>query len=179
MAETIERIRGHVDTVEGFPKSGIRFYDIAPLLGSSAVFAEAVEVMAEGYKDVTKVAGFDARGFLFGVPLAQRLNAGCVMLRKPGKLPGETQRVDYDLEYGSDGVELQSGTITPEDTVVLVDDVIATGGTAMAGVELVRKTGAEIAGFSALIDLRELGGSQRILDAGVVVRALIEIAGEE
>ncbi len=179
MAETIERIKAHIDTVEDFPKPGIKFYDIAPLLGSSALFAETIELMADDIEGVTKVAAFDARGFLFGVPLAQRLKAGFVMLRKPGKLPGDTDSVAYDLEYGSDGLELQSGKITAEDRVVLVDDVIATGGTALAGVELVRNTGAEIANFTTLIDLKELGGSQRIIDAGVAVRAVLTVEGGE
>lgn len=176
--ESAYNFRDYIREIPDFPKPGIRFYDIAPLLGNGAVFAAAVDAMAAPLKDrVSKVAAFDARGFLFGGALAVSLGVGCVMLRKPGKLPGDIEAVSYDLEYGTNALELQTGMISPEDTVVLVDDVIATGGTALAGIELVRKCGAGVTEFCALIDLPELGGSAQILQEGVPVRALLRIDG--
>jgi adenine phosphoribosyltransferase len=168
--------RDHIRAVKDFPKPGILFYDIAPLLANGAVFSHLIDDMAsllEGQID--KVVGFDARGFVFGGAIAAKLGIGFTMLRKPGKLPGETERVGYSLEYGDNELELQAGMIDGGERVALVDDVIATGGTALAGIELVRKQGAKIVEFCSLIDLPRLGGSKRIIDAGVPVRAFLEL----
>lgn len=166
----------YLRTVEDFPKEGIEFQDIAPLVGNGAVFHALIEDMA-GMVDpaVTKIAGFDARGFVFGAALAHEMGLGLVMLRKPGKLPGNTMSVSFDLEYGSAEIELQEGVLDEDDTVLLVDDVIATGGTALAGIDLVRRSGASLSGFLGVIDLAELGGSKKIADAGVEVRSMVQI----
>lgn len=160
--------------VEDFPEPGIRFYDIAPLLGNNALFADAIRDMADPLRsEVDKVVGFDARGFIFGAPLALELGVGFAMLRKPGKLPGDVEQVEYGLEYGSNSLELQVGAVESGERVLLVDDVIATGGTAQAGIQLVRNQGAEVVGFSALVNLPHLGGSSAIQAAGVPVRTLV------
>lgn len=166
----------HIRVVEDFPKQGINFYDIAPLIGESAVFKGAVNEMAEPLVgNITKVVAFDARGFVFGSSVATEADAGLVMLRKPGKLPGLVLSEKYKLEYGEAELELQEGVLTEDDVVVLIDDVIATGGTALAGIKLVQKTKATIKEFCSLIDLEELGGSRRINEVGVAVRSLIKI----
>lgn len=164
----------YIREVADFPKSGINFYDIAPLLGQGAVFSSLIKDMSEPLRnEVTQVVSFDARGFLFGAAMAAELGVGCVMLRKAGKLPGDTHRIDYDLEYGSNALEIQADVLNQHDRAVLVDDVIATGGTALAGIELVRRSGASIVEFCALLDLPELGGSATINEAGVTVRAIV------
>ena len=174
-----EKIRGAIRTVEDFPKPGIRFYDIGPVLADAALFELSLRLMAEPLRGhVTKVVGFDARGFIFGGAIAALLGVGFVPLRKAGKLPGAVEQVSYDLEYGTNSLEIQKGLLSQEDTVVLVDDVIATGGTVLAGAELVQSEGATIVECCALIDLPSLGGSERIRAAGVPVRALIELGGE-
>lgn len=169
-------LQKYVREVEDFPTPGVRFYDIAPLLGDGAVFAAAVHEMAEPLRgNVDKVVGFDARGFLFGAAMAHELGVGFAMLRKPGKLPGAVERVEYNLEYGTNALEIQKGAVAVNERVAMVDDVIATGGTALAGIELVRRCGAKIVSFSTLIDLPHLGGSQQIHEAGVPVHAVMEL----
>ena len=149
----------HIRTVEDFPEPGILFYDIAPLIGNGAIFASLIREMAKPLRnEVTKVVGFDARGFIFAGAMATELGVGCSMLRKPGKLPGTTLQQKYELEYGNNVLEIQADALNDQDKVVLVDDVIATGGTAVAGIELVRKTGANIVQFCSLMDLVHLGG---------------------
>ncbi|MCA9331200.1 adenine phosphoribosyltransferase [Candidatus Saccharibacteria bacterium] len=164
--------------VPDFPEPGIDFYDIAPLLADHSLFSQAVSGLVTDVAQPTHVAGFDARGFLLATPVAQELGVGMVMLRKPGKLPGETERIAYDLEYGQNELEIQSDLIGEGDRVLLVDDVIATGGTACAGIELVRRAGAEVIGFHALIDIVHLLGSERIKQLGVPVHALVEVGVE-
>jgi len=175
---TAEQYKQHIRTVEDFPKPGVRFYDITPLLGEGAVFANVIADMAEPLAGkIDKVVSFDARGFIFGSAIAAKLMVGCVMLRKPGKLPGETKSMSYDLEYGSNTIEIQSDALQAGESVALVDDIIATGGTALAGIELVRSCGANIVEFCSLIDLPVLGGSDKIEAAGVPVRTLVEVGG--
>lgn len=170
----------HIRTVEDFPEKGIRFYDIAPLIGNGAIFASLIQEIAEPLRGkVTKVIGFDARGFIFGPAVAVELGVGFAMLRKPGKLAGETYSQTYDLEYGKNSLEIQRNAAGPEDEVLLIDDVIATGGTAVAGIELVRKTGARIVEFCSVIDLPHLGGSQKIAEQNVPVRSLTSFSGKE
>ncbi|MEO6109712.1 MAG: adenine phosphoribosyltransferase [Candidatus Saccharimonadales bacterium] len=164
----------HIRTIEDFPEPGILFYDIAPLLGNGAIFANAIHDMAEPLRGrVNQVVGLDARGFVFGAAMALELGVGLTMVRKAGKLPGETIQLDYALEYGTNTIELQTDTLGSKDKVVLVDDVIATGGTAVASVELVRRTGATIVEFCSAIDLPSLGGSELIKATDVPVRSLV------
>jgi adenine phosphoribosyltransferase len=173
-------LQSYVREVEDFPKEGILFYDVAPLIGNGAVFAAAVHELAEPLRgNVDKIVGFDARGFLFGAAMAHELGIGFAMLRKPGKLPGKVESTAYALEYGNDGLELQSDAVDEGERVALVDDVIATGGTARAGIELVRRRGAHIVEFTALIDLPRLGGSKAIEAEGVPVRTIMSFGGKE
>ncbi|TLM97730.1 MAG: adenine phosphoribosyltransferase [Actinobacteria bacterium] len=153
-----------IRNVEDWPKEGIVFKDITPLLASPEGFREAIDTLAETYVDtgVTKVMGAEARGFIFGGALAYKLGAGFVPARKPGKLPWNTTAFTYDLEYGTDTLEVHVDAFGPGDKVVIVDDVLATGGTAAAKAALVQATGAEIAGFAFLIELDFLGGREKL-----------------
>ena len=171
--------KDYIRQVPDFPKQGITFYDIAPLIGNGRVFTKLIADMARPVqKEATKIVAFDARGFIFGGAIASLLGIGCVMLRKPDKLSGDTYTASYDLEYGSNSLQIQSDSLGTQDSVVLVDDVIATGGTALAGIELVQRCGARVLEFCALIDLPDLGGSERITTAGVQVRALTSYSGD-
>lgn len=156
--------------IPDFPKSGIIFKDITPLLASPDGFRQAIETLAEEYSDsgITKVLGAEARGFIFGGALAYRLGAGFVPARKPGKLPWETTKAEYQLEYGIDTLEMHMDAIGPEDVVLIVDDVLATGGTAAAKALLATSTGARLAGFAFLIELDFLGGRSKLSDVSIV-----------
>jgi len=158
------QIRDAVREVPDFPKPGILFKDITPVLLDPRLFEAATEAMAAPFMDarVTRVVAIESRGFLFGAPIAQRLTAGLVPVRKPGKLPAARARVEYVLEYGTDALEMHADAIGAEDRVLIVDDVLATGGTAEAAGRLVRSKGASIAGFSFLIELGFLSGRQRL-----------------
>ncbi len=168
--------REYVRSAEDFPERGVEFYDISPLLGNGAVFASLIEDLSYPIEDkVDKIIGFDARGFLLAGAMATRLGCGMAMLRKPGKLPGDIFTASYDLEYGSNSLAMQTDAIHHGERVVLVDDVIATGGTALAGVELVRRAGGDIVEMCSAIDLPHLGGSRKLALADVAVRSLITI----
>ena len=148
------------------------------MLASAAAFAEAVEMLAQPFVDsaVIVFAGIEARGLLFGPPIAQRLGVGFVPLRKPGRLPSEVLGMDYDLEYGSDRLELHADALDAESRVLLVDDVLATGGTMTAAIDLVALTGASVVGASVLIDLVALGGAAKIGSSGpTVLHSVLEV----
>lgn len=155
--------------VPNFPKPGIVFKDITPLLLDGAAFARATAMMARPFETarITRVVAIEARGFLLGGPVSLALGAGLVPIRKPGKLPGARSRVDYDLEYGTDSLEMHRDAVKAGDRVVIVDDVLATGGTARAAGLLVRQHGAELIGFSFLIELAALQGRAKLDDARV------------
>jgi adenine phosphoribosyltransferase len=161
--------------VPDFPKQGIVFKDITPLLASADAFREACDRLAEPFADkgVTVVTGIESRGFIFGGPVAERLQAGFVPIRKPGKLPAETVRQRYELEYGSDEVEIHADAIRPGDRVLMVDDLLATGGTMAAACQLVRRLGGQIAGAAFLIELCFLRGREKLTDYDVV--SLIQV----
>ncbi|WP_428387804.1 adenine phosphoribosyltransferase [Mucisphaera sp.] len=150
--------------VPDFPKPGIVFKDITPLLGDPAGLALAVEMMASPYrgKGIELVCGAESRGFIFGTAIAQALSAGFVPIRKPGKLPSKTRAVSYDLEYGSDTLEMHEDAVKPGQKVLMVDDLLATGGTMKACCDMVRDTGGEIAGITVLIELLGLKGRDHI-----------------
>jgi adenine phosphoribosyltransferase len=150
--------------VPDFPKPGILFKDITPVLLDPQLFALAARGMAEPYQaaGVTRVVAIESRGFMFGAPVALRLQAGLVPVRKPGKLPGARTRVEYTLEYGTDALEMHADAIGPGDRVLVVDDVLATGGTAEAAGRLVAARGADLAGFSFLLELGFLEGRGRL-----------------
>src|SRR6202041_2583785 len=145
----VESLKQLVRTVPDFPKPGILFYDITTVLKDKTGFAKLIDMLAAHYieKDIALVLGIEARGFIFGPALAYRLNAGFVPVRKPRKLPAPTAKVSYDLEYGTDSLEVHLDAIQPGQRVVIVDDLLATGGTMEATVQLVRQLGGEIAGL--------------------------------
>jgi adenine phosphoribosyltransferase len=165
----VEALKALVRTVPDFPKPGILFYDITTLLKDKTGFAKMIDAMAAHYleRKVDLVLGIEARGFIFGPALAYRLNAGFVPVRKPGKLPAETARVTYDLEYGSDALEIHKDAIKPGQRVVLVDDLLATGGTMEATLKLARQLGGEIVGLAFAVELDFLKGRDRFTDYDV------------
>lgn len=152
-------LKGFIRDVPDFPKPGIMFKDISPLLRSPEAFVASIEmVRAEWEGKIDAIAALDARGFLFGAPLAIAMQIPFSMLRKKGKLPGETIGVSYDLEYGSAELEVEGGAFAPGARVLVVDDLLATGGTAAAACALVGRSGAQVAGCAFVIELMELGG---------------------
>lgn len=168
---SLEFIESKIMAVPDFPKAGIMFRDITPLLadpnGLKATTAAMVaEINKKGYKP-TIIAGTESRGFIFGVALAEALRLGFVPVRKPGKLPRATYSVSYDLEYGSDSLEIHQDAFSKDDVVLVVDDLLATGGTAKATSELIDKTGATICGMIFVIELDGLGGRDKLADQDV------------
>jgi adenine phosphoribosyltransferase len=170
----VENLSALIRDIRDFPEPGIVFKDITPVLADPATFATLVEALAAPFRDsgVTKVAGIEARGFTLATPVAGLLRAGFIPVRKPGKLPYETVREDYSLEYGTDSLEIHTDAAQPGEKVLLVDDVIATGGTAAAAIRLLRKIGADVVGFAVFIELSFLDGAQ-MLD-GVPLHALVK-----
>jgi adenine phosphoribosyltransferase len=155
--------------VPDFPKKGILFYDITTLLKDKRGFATLIDALSEHYieKHISLVLGMEARGFIFGPALAYRLNAGFVPVRKPGKLPAATARVEYELEYGSNALEIHKDAIQKGQRVIIVDDLLATGGTAAATVDLARSLGADIAGLGFVVELDFLKGREKLKDCDV------------
>ena len=163
-------LKDHIRDVPDFPQAGVVFKDLTPLLAHPQAFASAVRALAGPFEvaGLTKVVGIEARGFILAAPVAVTLGAGFVPVRKKGKLPWRTEVASYDLEYGTDTLEIHDDAITAGDRVLVIDDVIATGGTAAATVELVRRLGGEVGGLGFLVELEFLGGRPRLLDRGVV-----------
>jgi adenine phosphoribosyltransferase len=161
---SLDDLKRAIREVPNFPKPGIGFKDITPVLLDARLFESAVNLMAAPYAEarISRVVSIESRGFIFGAPIALRLGAGLVPIRKPGKLPGATRRVEYGLEYGTDAVEMHHDAVGPSDRVLVVDDVLATGGTAAAAAQLVGGTGGAVVGFSFLIELDFLKGRQRL-----------------
>jgi len=153
-----------VRPVPDFPKPGILFRDITPLLADPAGFAEAIQRLAEPWREesLDVIAAVEARGFLFAGPLAMELGLGVIPVRKPGKLPAETIHHDYDLEYGRDRLEMHAGVLVPRARVLVVDDVLATGGTAAACMRLIEAGGGVVAGAAFLLEIAPLGGRERL-----------------
>ena len=164
MTPMIDQLRARIRDVPDFPKKGITFKDITPLLADAALFRGVVELLAERHRGerISKVVGIESRGFLFAAPLALALEAGLAIVRKPGKLPWRTVREVYALEYGEDALEMHVDSVGPGERVLVVDDVLATGGTADAVGKLVTRQGAELVGFSFLIELGFLHGARRL-----------------
>ena len=173
-------IKSLIRTIPDYPKPGVQFRDITSLLENAKGLRIAVESLAEPFLGdrIDKVAGIEARGFLFGVAVALELEAGFVPVRKPGKLPGATLGRDYELEYGTDRVEIHADALEPGERVLIVDDLIATGGTAEATIQLIDDIGAEIVGCAFVIDLPDLGGSKRLGANGFRVVSLCSFEGE-
>ena len=160
------QLRALIRDIPGFPTPEVVFKDITPVLADTAALSASVEWIAAPFRDagVTVVAGIEARGFVFAPPVALALNAGFVPLRKQGKLPYLTRKEEYQLEYGIDVLEIHQDAVGPEDRVLLVDDVVATGGTARAAVRLIRQLGAELVGMGVLIELAFLDGRDALDD---------------
>ena len=157
-------LKDHIRGIPDFPKPGILFYDVSTLLRHPDAWAVALGRMARIVRawQPDMLAGIESRGFLFAAPLAQQLGCGFSMLRKPGKLPGATIGLDYGLEYGSDRIEIQADAVTPGERVVIIDDLLATGGTMAVGISLLRQVGAEVPGAAALIELTFLAGREKL-----------------
>jgi len=173
-------IKDYIRTVPDFPKPGIQFRDVTSLLENATGLRMAVDYIVHRYtsESITRVAGIEARGFIFGTAVAYKLGVGFVPIRKAGKLPGEVIGQEYQLEYGEDRIEMHADSMGSDDCVLLVDDLIATGGTAEAAVQLIQSTGARIHECCFVVDLPDLGGMKRLADLGVSSYALCEFEGE-
>jgi len=174
-------LRDHIRTVPDWPAPGVQFRDITPLLQNAKVFRVLIDAFVHRYLDPSMrpdvVAGLDARGFILGAVIAYELNVGFVPIRKKGKLPFTTVEETYELEYGSATVELHTDAVKPGDRVLLIDDLIATGGTMMAGMKLLEKLGAQVMEGAAIVDLPELGGSSKLRAAGLPLFTLLDFDG--
>ena len=172
-------LRDHIRTVPDFPKPGIMFRDVTTLFSSPLAMRKMIQGFQDQWADLPYeyVAGIDARGFIIGGALALHLGVGFVPVRKMGKLPAETIAEDYELEYGTATIELHRDAVPAGARVLIVDDLIATGGTALAAINLFRRLDAEIVGCGFLVDLPELGGADRIAEQGVSVRSLCAFKG--
>lgn len=172
-------LRDAIRTIPDYPKPGIMFRDITTLIGDAGAFRQAVDALASPFAGagLDKVAGIEARGFILGGAVAHQLGVGFVPLRKKGKLPHRTVAVSYQLEYGDDELHMHEDAVGTGERVLLIDDLIATGGTAAAGVELIRLGGGEVAAAAFVIDLPELGGADRIRALGVPVTVLVAFDG--
>ena len=177
MAQPLEEL---IRSLPDYPKAGIIFRDITTLLQSPSGFRQAVDEMVQPFagSGIGCVAGIEARGFILGGAVAHQLSVGFVAIRKKGKLPWQTISVEYELEYGSDEVEIHTDSFEAGQKVLIVDDLIATGGTACAAVQLVREAGAEVVGASFVIDLPDLGGREKLAAMDVPVRTLTSFEGE-
>jgi adenine phosphoribosyltransferase len=172
-------IRSHIRTVPDWPAPGVQFRDITPLLANPRVFRVLIDQFVHRYFDTRPqaVAGLDARGFIIGSVLAYELNVGFVPIRKKGKLPFTTVQESYELEYGAAAVEMHTDAVRAGDRVVLIDDLIATGGTMLAGLRLLQRLGAVVIEGAAIVDLPELGGSNKLREAGLPLFTLLDFSG--
>ncbi|MFN3320492.1 adenine phosphoribosyltransferase [Rhizobium sp. TH135] len=177
--DTQNYLTSSIRSIPDYPKPGIIFRDITTLLGDARAFRRAVDELVQPYAGlkVDKIAGMEARGFILGGAVAHQLSAGFVPIRKKGKLPHETVRIAYSLEYGVDEMEIHMDAVKPGEKVILVDDLIATGGTAVGAVQLLRQIGADVVSACFVIDLPELGGRKKLEALGVEVRTLVEFEG--
>ncbi|MBO6640279.1 MAG: adenine phosphoribosyltransferase [Roseitalea sp.] len=174
-----ETLQTAIRTIPDYPKPGIMFRDITTLLGDASAFRRSVDELVHPYAGtkIDKIAGVEARGFILGGAMSHQLSAGFVPIRKKGKLPHETVRIAYSLEYGVDEMEVHKDAVSPGEKVILVDDLIATGGTAEGAVKLLQQMGADVVAACFVIDLPDLGGRAKIEALGVPVRTLIEFEG--
>lgn len=171
---TIEDVKEKIRAVPDFPKKGIIFRDITTGLKDAETLQVMVDYLCDQYKDckIDYIAGIESRGFIFGMPMAYKLDCGFIPVRKPNKLPAETIKESYDLEYGSDSIEIHADAIEKGSNVLVVDDLLATGGTAQAACKLVKKAGGNLVGAAFLIELEALNGRDKLTDCGKVVSML-------
>jgi adenine phosphoribosyltransferase len=172
-------LKSIIRTIPDYPKPGIMFRDITTLLGNARSFRRAIDELVQPWagEKIDKVAGIEARGFILGGAVAHQLSAGFVPIRKKGKLPHTTVRIAYSLEYGIDEMEMHQDAVQPGERVILVDDLVATGGTAEGAVKLLMQIGADVIAACFVIDLPDLGGAERIRRLGVPVRTLMQFSG--
>lgn len=176
---TIDDMKALIRAIPDFPVPGVLFRDVTTLIGDGPGFAAAVAALSERAQaaGAASIAGIEARGFVFGAAVAARLGLGFVPVRKPGKLPVPVIGIDYALEYGTDRLEIDPGAVAAGQNVVLIDDLIATGGTALAAAQLLRQAGAGVSHALFVIDLPDLDGAARLREAGLVVDALMDFPG--
>jgi adenine phosphoribosyltransferase len=179
MDAIVSELAASIRSIPDYPKPGIIFRDITTLLGNPRAFRRAVDELVQTYAGtkIDKVAGMEARGFILGGAVAHQLSAGFVPIRKKGKLPHETVRIAYSLEYGVDEMEMHRDAVAPGEKVILVDDLIATGGTAVGATQLLRQIGAEVVAACFVIDLPDLGGRAKLEALNVPVHTLVEFSG--
>ena len=178
-SEMISQIKSSIKSIPDYPKPGILFRDVTSLMENAPAYKASIQVLVEQFKDAgfTKVVGTEARGFLFGAPLALELGIGFVPVRKPGKLPRTTISQSYELEYGTDTLEIHTDAITSEDKVLIVDDLLATGGTVEATVKLIRQLGGDVKHAAFVINLPDIGGGQRLKSLGINAYSICEFEG--
>lgn len=179
MTATHTELAEAIRSIPDYPKPGIIFRDITTLLSNPSAYSKAVELLAAPLRElkIDKVVGLEARGFIFGGAVARELGVGFVPVRKKGKLPREVVSIAYDLEYGQDVMEMHVDAVEKGERVVVIDDLIATGGTAEAAIKLLQQQGAEVVGASFVIDLPDLGGKEKLEALGATVRTLVEFEG--
>ncbi len=177
--QQLQLIKESIASIPDYPKEGVLFRDITTLLNNPAAYQATIDLLVEHYKDrgVTKIVGTEARGFLFGAPVALRLGVGFVPVRKKGKLPREVLSMTYALEYGTDTLEIHKDSIQPEDNVLVIDDLLATGGTIEATVKMIKQLGANIVDAAFIISLPDLGGVERLAAEGIHSFSLVEFPG--
>lgn len=177
--ETISFIKSSIKSIADYPKPGILFRDVTSLMENAEAYQATIQLLVEKYKDqgFTKIVGTEARGFLFGAPLALELGLGFVPVRKPGKLPRETKSESYELEYGTDTLEIHVDAISEGDKVLVVDDLLATGGTIEATTKLIRQLGGIVDHAAFVINLPEIGGDKRLKEMGLTVYSICDFEG--
>jgi len=178
-AQQLEFIKDSIKTIPDYPKPGILFRDVTSLLENPAAYQASIDLLTARFRDtgVTKVVGTEARGFLFGAPVALALGVGFVPVRKPGKLPRETISEEYELEYGTDKLEIHTDAIKPGDKVLVIDDLLATGGTIEATAKLIRRLGGDVSDAAFIINLPELGGEKRLNGLDITCYSLVCFSG--
>lgn len=175
-----EFIKSKIRTIPDFPKKGIQFRDITTLLSDAGSLKATIDLLYERYHEsnISRIAAIEARGFIIGAALAYKLGTGFVPIRKKGKLPGHTIEMSYELEYGTDTIAIHDDALTKDDRVLLIDDLLATGGTAIAAARLVEKTGAFLHEIAVIVDLPQLNGSHKLKAEGYKIFAICEFEGE-